>query len=227
VIELEGLVRRYGEREALSDVSLSLQAGQTLVVFGPNGAGKTTLLRVLATLLRPHAGEVTVLDRRLPQDAWAVRGRIGLLGHEPLLYRELTARENLRFHARLHGVEEDRVEEVLAALGLVDRAEEPLKTLSRGMVQRAAVARATLHDPELLLLDEPWANLDPAARELVEPLIGAGTGPGGLRTRVISSHDPSGGLSEADLVLGLRDGRPALLREVADIDPGEITELYR
>ncbi len=226
MIELEGLVRRYGEREALSDVSLSLHAGQTLVVFGPNGAGKTTLLRVLATLLRPHAGEVTVLDRRLPQDAWAVRGRIGLLGHEPLLYRELTARENLRFHARLHGVEEDRVEEVLAALGLVDRAEEPLKTLSRGMVQRAAVARATLHDPELLLLDEPWANLDPAARELVEPLIGAGTGPGGLRTRVISSHDPSGGLSEADLVLGLRDGRPALLREVADIDPGEITELY-
>jgi heme exporter protein A len=227
VIELEGLVRRYGEREALSDVSLSLSAGQTLVVFGPNGAGKTTLLRVLATLLRPHAGEVTVLNRRLPQDAWAVRGRIGLLGHEPLLYRELTARENLRFHARLHGVEEDRVEEVLAAVRLVDRAEEPLKTLSRGMVQRAAVARATLHDPELLLLDEPWANLDPAARELVEPLIGAGTDPARPRTRVISSHDPSGGLSEADLVLGLRDGRPALLREVADIDPGEITELYR
>jgi heme exporter protein A len=227
VIELEGLVRRYGEREALSDVSLSLAAGQTLVVFGGNGAGKTTLLRVLATLLRPHAGEVTVLARRLPQDAWAVRGRIGLLGHEPLLYRELTARENLRFHARLHGVEEDRVEEVLAAVRLSERAEEPLKTLSRGMVQRAAVARATLHDPELLLLDEPWANLDPAARELVEPLIGAGTGPGGPRTRVISSHDPSGGLSEADLVLGLRNGRPALLAKVADVDQSEITELYR
>ena len=227
MIELEGLVRRYGEREALSDVSLSLAAGQTLVVFGSNGAGKTTLLRVLATLLRPHAGEVTVLDRRLPQDAWAVRGRIGLLGHESLLYRELTARENLHFHARLHGVQEDRVEEVLAAVRLSERAEEPMKTLSRGMVQRAAVARATLHDPELLLLDEPWANLDPAARELVEPLIGAGTGPGGLRTRVISSHDPSGGLSEADLVLGLRDGRPALLAKVADVDPGEIAELYR
>jgi heme exporter protein A len=227
VIELEGLVRRYGEREALSDVSLSLAAGQTLVVFGGNGAGKTTLLRVLATLLRPHAGEVRVLARRLPQDAWAVRGRIGLLGHEPLLYRELTARENLRFHARLHGVEEDRVEEVLAAVRLSERAEEPLKTLSRGMVQRAAVARATLHDPELLLLDEPWANLDPAARELVEPLIGAGTDPARPRTRVISSHDPSGGLSEADLVLGLRNGRPALLAKVADVDPSEITELYR
>jgi heme exporter protein A len=227
VIQLEGLVRRYGEREALNDVSLSLSTGQTLVVFGPNGAGKTTLLRVLATLLRPHAGAVTVLDRRLPQDAWAVRGRVGLLGHEPLLYRELTARENLRFHARLHGVREDRVEEVLAAVRLVDRAEESLKTLSRGMVQRVAIARAVLHDPELLLLDEPWANLDPAARELVEPLIGAGTDPARPRTRVISSHDPGGGLSEADLVLGLRDGRPALLREIADVDPGEIAELYR
>jgi heme exporter protein A len=227
VIQLEGLVRRYGEREALNDVSLSLSTGQTLVVFGPNGAGKTTLLRVLATLLRPHAGAVTVLGRRLPQDAWAVRGRVGLLGHEPLLYRELTARENLRFHARLHGVREDRVEEVLAAVRLVDRAEESLKTLSRGMVQRVAIARAVLHDPELLLLDEPWANLDPAARELVEPLIGAGTDPARPRTRVISSHDPGGGLSEADLVLGLRDGRPALLREIADVDPGEIAELYR
>jgi heme exporter protein A len=223
VIELEGLVRRYGEREALSDVSLSLSAGQTLVVFGPNGAGKTTLLRILATLLRPHAGKVTVLDRRLPADAWAVRGRLGLLGHEPLLYRELTARENLRFHARLHGVEEDRVEEVLAAVRLSDRAGESLKTLSRGMVQRVAIARAVLHDPELLLLDEPWANLDPAARELVEPLIGAGS----QRTRVISSHDPGGGLSEADLVLGLRDGRPALLAKVADVEQGEIAELYR
>jgi heme exporter protein A len=223
VIELDGLVRRYGEREALSDVSLSLAAGQTLVVFGPNGAGKTTLLRVLSTLLRPHSGEVTVLDRRLPEDAWAVRGRVGLLGHEPLLYRELTARENLRFHARLHGVSEQRVEELLGAVALADRADEPLKTLSRGMVQRVAVARATLHDPELLLLDEPRANLDPAASELVEPLIGAST----RRTRVISSHDPSGGLSEADLVLGLRDGRPALLRQAADVDPGEIAELYR
>ena len=227
MIELEGLVRRYGEREALSDLSLSLSAGQTLVVFGPNGAGKTTLLRILATLLRPHAGKVTVLDRRLPAEAWAVRGQIGLLGHEPLLYRELTARENLHFHARLHGVQEDRVEEVLAVVRLSDRADESLKTLSRGMVQRVAIARAVLHDPELLLLDEPWANLDPAARELVEPLIGAGTGPGGLRTRVISSHDPGGGLSEADIVLGLRAGRVALLRAARNVGPEEIAELYR
>src|SRR5262249_13744626 len=103
-LRIEGLTRRYGEREALADLSLSLPRCATLVVFAPNGAGKPTLLRVLATLLRPHAGSVGVLGRSLPEEAWAVRGQIGLLGHEPLLYRELTARENLRFHARLHGV---------------------------------------------------------------------------------------------------------------------------
>jgi heme exporter protein A len=222
VLRLEGLARCYGEREALSDVSLSLGAGRTLVVFGPNGAGKTTLLRVLSTLLRPHAGRVSVLGKSLPEEAWAARGRIGLLGHEPLLYRELSARENLRFHARLHGIGEERVEELLRAVNMHDRAKEPLRTLSRGMVQRVAIARAVLHDPELLLLDEPRANLDPAASELVEPLIGAAS----RRTRVISSHDPGGGLREADLVLGLRDGRPALLRRAEDVDPGEIAELY-
>jgi heme exporter protein A len=222
-VEVERLARHYGEREALSGVSLSLNAGQTLVVFGPNGAGKTTLLRVLATLLRPHGGRVEVLGESIPERGWAVRGRIGLLGHEPLLYRELTARENLRFHARLHDVASERVEQLLASMRMEDRADEPIRTLSRGMVQRVAVARAVLHDPELLLLDEPRSNLDPAAAELVEPLIGAASG----RTRVICSHDPGGGLAEADLVLGLREGRAALLAPVDDVDAAAVTELYR
>jgi heme exporter protein A len=223
VLTLEGLTRNYGERAALGGVTLTLPAGQTLVVFGPNGAGKTTLLRVLATLLRPHSGCVTVLDRQLPDEAWQVRGRIGLLGHEPLLYRELTARENLCYHARLHGVPPERVEEQLQAVSMRSRADEPVRTLSRGMVQRVAVARATLHEPELLLLDEPYANLDPAAIELVEPLIGTESG----RTRVLTSHDPERGLAEADLVLGLRDGRVALLADAAGVEPHAIAELYR
>jgi heme exporter protein A len=222
-VELDGLTRRYGEREALGGVSLSLQEGQTLLVLGPNGAGKTTLLRVLATLLRPHAGLVRVLGSKLPDTAWAVRGRIGLLGHEPLLYRELSARENLRFHARLHGVAAERVEELLAAVGIAARAQEPLRTLSRGMVQRVAVARAVLHDPELLLLDEPRANLDPAGAELVEPLIGRESS----RTRVLCSHDPAADLAGADLVLGLRGGRPALLASPAALDDAAIAGLYK
>src|SRR3954452_12750720 len=130
-IELEGLTRRYGDREALSGVDLQLDAGATLVVFGPNGAGKTTLLRVLATLLRPHAGRARVLDHELPGEGWAVRGRIGFLGHAPLLYRDLTARENLRFHAKLHGVAGARVEELLARVEMDRRAGDPVRELSR------------------------------------------------------------------------------------------------
>jgi heme exporter protein A len=222
-LELVGLERRYGERIALADVTLSLERGATLVVFGPNGAGKSTLLRVLAGLLRPHEGTVRVLGHRLPEEDWAVRGRIGLLGHEPLLYRDLTGRENLRYHASLHGVGGERIDEVLDAVGMRRRADEPVRSLSRGMVQRLAVCRAVLHDPDVLLLDEPRANLDPAAGELVEPMIGRASG----RTRVVTSHDPSGGLAEADLVLGLRDGRPELLGAAVDLDATRIAELYR
>jgi heme exporter protein A len=219
-IELAGLTRAYGDRIALRDISLSLEPGRTLVVFGPNGAGKSTLLRVLATLLRPTAGVVRVLGQDLPAKAWAVRGRIGLLGHDPLLYRELTGRENLRFHARLHKVEPARVEEVLEAVQLSGRADEPVRTLSRGTVQRLAVARAVLHEPELLLLDEPRANLDPAAAVLVEPLLAG-------RTRVLTSHDPAGGLAEADVALGLRNGRAALFAPAAAVSASDVGALYR
>ena len=222
-IELEGLTRRYGERVALRDVTLSLPAGATLVVFGPNGAGKSTLLRVLSTLLRPHSGTARVLGRPLPEEGWAIRGRVGLLGHAPLLYRDLTGRENLAFHARLHDVALARADALLDQVGLASRAQDKVHTYSRGMVQRLAVCRAVLHDPELLLLDEPRANLDPAAREIVEPLIGAASG----RTRVVTSHDPAGGLADADLALGLRDGAAALLAPADAVDPAQIGALYR
>ena len=222
-IELGGLTRRYGERVALQDVTLTLPAGATLVVFGPNGAGKSTLLRVLATLLRPHAGTVRVLGRALPDEGWAVRGRIGLLGHAPLLYRDLSGRENLAYHARLHGVAPERARELLERMGLSARADDKVHTYSRGMVQRLAVCRAVLHDPEVLLLDEPRANLDPAAAELVEPLIGAASG----RTRIVTSHDPAGGLAEADVALGLRAGRADLLAPAGEIDVARIGALYR
>jgi len=222
-IELDGLTRRYGERVALQDVTLTVPAGTTLVVFGPNGAGKSTLLRVLATLLRPHAGVVRVLGRALPDDGWAIRGRIGLLTHEPLLYRDLSGRENLRFHARLHGVGFTRVEELLDRVGLKLRADDRVHTYSRGMVQRLAVCRAVLHDPDVLLLDEPRANLDPAATDLVEPLIGAASG----RTRVVTSHDPAGGLAEADIALGLRGGRTMFVEAANRVRNAEIGALYR
>jgi heme exporter protein A len=222
-IELRGLARHFGERTALEQVSVRLGAGATLAVLGRNGAGKSTLLRILATLLRPHAGELAIFGEPVPKRAFAVRAKLGLLGHEPLLYRDLNGRENLRYHADLHRVGHDRVEELLDAVQMRDRAEDPVRTLSRGMVQRLAVCRAVLHRPELLLLDEPRASLDPAGAELVEPLIGAAGG----RTRVITSHDPAGGLAEADVALGLRAGHPALLAPAAQVSREEIGALYR
>jgi heme exporter protein A len=204
-IELDGLERRYGERVALAGVSVSVPAGATLAVLGGNGAGKTTLLRVLAGLLRPHGGSARVLGAALPGERWKLPARVGYLGHEPLLYRELTGRENLRYHADLHGVVHSRLEPLLAQLGVEHRADEPVRDLSRGLVQRFAIARAVLHDPPLLLLDEPRANLDPSAAELAEPLIGRSAG----RTRVLVSHDVRGALDESDAALGLRAGRPA------------------
>jgi len=221
-VELRDLGRAYGERVALSGVTLALPRGQTLAVFGANGAGKTTLLRILATLLRPHRGEARVLGRALPDEGWAVRGRVGLLGHDPLLYRDLTARENLRFHARLHRAPVERIEALLDAVGMARRADEPVHTLSRGMTQRVAVCRAVLHEPELLLLDEPLANLDPGAAAAVEPLIGPGCG----ATRVVISHDVAHGLAEADLVLGLRGGRQAVLAARAGLAEASLRELY-
>jgi heme exporter protein A len=217
IIELADVGRAYGERVALAGVTLSLEAGETLAVFGANGAGKTTLLRILATLLRPHRGTARVLGRELPREGWAVRGRIGFLGHEPLLYRDLTARENLRFHARLHGVPLARADELLDAVGLRARADDPVHTFSRGMVQRTAVCRALLHSPELLLLDEPLAGLDPGAATAVASLL---AGP----TRVLISHDVEQGLEGADLVLGLRAGRVAFCSRSASAE--DVRGLY-
>jgi heme exporter protein A len=221
-IELRGLVRHFGERTVLRKVSVQVPAGATLAVLGRNGAGKSTLLRILATLLRPHGGEVSVLGEPLPRRAWAVRGRLGLLPHEPLLYRDLSGRENLGYHARLHGVAPRRVEELLEAVGMTERAAEPVRLLSRGMVQRLAVCRAVLHAPSVLLLDEPLANLDPAATGLVEPLIGRSCG----ATRVLTSHDPKAALAEADLVLGLQDGRAAFVTEPDKVEPAAVERLY-
>ena len=217
-IELRGVSRYFGERTALRNLSVTVPAGTTLAVLGHNGAGKSTLLRILATLLRPHAGDVELLGEPLPRRAFAVRAEIGFLAHEPLLYGELTARENLRYHARLRGVSEDRVEEVLEAVAMERRADDPVRLLSRGMVQRVAICRAVLHRPRVLLLDEPRANLDPAAGELVEPLIGRASG----CTRVLTSHDPQAALKEADIVLALKNGASTYVGDPAKLETSSL-----
>jgi heme exporter protein A len=209
-LSLTGLRRDFGERTALDGVSVELAAGESLVVLGPNGAGKTTLLRVLATLLRPSGGQARVLGCELPREAWRLRGRIGYLGHEQLLYRDLTGRENLAFHARLHGLSRGlakaRIGALLAVVEIERRADERVAELSAGMRQRLAICRCVLHEPELLLLDEPDSNLDSDGRELARELIGAGAG----RTRVLVTHDPERHLPDADRVLRLGIGEAAV-----------------
>ena len=216
-LAVAALRRDFGERSALDGVGFELAGGSSLVVLGPNGSGKTTLLRILATLLRPSGGQVRVLGCALPDEAWKLRGRVGYLGHEPLLYRDLSGRENLRFHARLHGIEreaaEARIGELLAAIGMQRRADGRVAELSAGMRQRLAVCRCVLHKPALLLLDEPDSNLDVEGRELARTLIG----PGGGRTRVLVTHDPERSLPDAERVLLLGHGGHAV-RECAAAD---------
>ena len=225
-VELSGLWREFGERAVLRDVTTEIPVGSTLSVLGPNGAGKTTLLRILATLLRPTSGEVTVLGSALPRDAWQVRGRIGYLAHEPLLYRDLTGAENLRFQARLHGIPEEgeeRIARLLDAVRMSRRADEQVRNLSAGMVQRLAVCRALLHEPELLLLDEPTSHLDPEAAGIVEPLLGSAPG----RTRVVVTHDVDAALAQADLVLALRaGGSVAYAGPASGLSAGDARAIY-
>lgn len=220
------LYRAFGDTWVLRDVSIRLEPGRTLAVIGANGAGKSTLLRILATLLRPTEGDVSVLGCALPRESWLLRGRIGYLGHGALLYRDLTAVENLRFAARLFGIEDgggERIEALLEQVGLSHRLGTRVGEMSAGMVQRLAICRTVLHEPELLLLDEPAAHLDPEAAGMVAPLIGPAAG----RTRVVVTHDVDSALAEADHVLALgRDGTVAFEGPAADLDGARAREVY-
>jgi len=202
-IELRGMGRDFGERAALAGIDVRLPEGQTLAVLGANGSGKTTLLRVLAGLLRPSSGEATVLGCKLPGEAWRLRGRVGYLSHSPLLYRDLSPRENLVLSARLQGIwgerAEARMKDLLERVGMEGRADDRVAELSAGMAQRVAACMAVLHDPPLLLLDEPDSHLDGDARERVAGLIA----PAPARTRVIVSHDRERALADADMALEL------------------------
>ncbi len=219
-----GLIAAHGLTPVIRDLDLDIPAGTTVALLGGNGTGKSTLLRLLAGLRSPRRGELAVLGHPLPADRWAIRGKVGVVAHHPLLYRELTIAENLTYHARLHRLPPERVEEVLDLAELRERAGQPVGALSRGLVQRASVARALLPDPPLLLLDEPLANLDPVVAELVGGLLGPREG----RTRVIASHDPERALAEADLVVVL--GAGAAVRHVgpaSGVTVAEVEAMYR
>jgi ABC-type multidrug transport system ATPase subunit len=202
-IDLAGLRKDFGDRTALAGVDLRVERGESVALLGPNGSGKSTLLRILAGLLRPTSGEVSVLGCSLPKETHRLRGQIGYLGHEPLLYRDLSPRENLQLAAALHGIEADaadpRIDALLDAVGMSARAGDRVAELSAGMKQRIDICRAVLHEPSLLLLDEPDAHLDPDARRRLAPLIDTGN----ARARLVVSHERGPATEAADFVLEL------------------------
>ncbi len=206
ILEASGVSRRFGWRWALRGVDLAIARGRRMAVLGANGSGKTTLLKTLAGLLRPNEGEVRLGGEPMTT---AARGRIGLLGHEPFLYPALTLRENLEFFAKLFrlppGAVRERIGRVCGALDLTDRLDEPIRALSQGLCQRAALARAMLHEPEVYLLDEPFSGLDPGAAESLEGLLRNLPGGGG-RSVVLTTHDIGRALDLTDEVVVLARG---------------------
>jgi len=173
MIELRKLTKAFGSKVALRGVDLRVEAGESLVIFGPNGAGKSTLIRILSSLSRPTGGRVLIGGLDLATHADGIRRYLGVVSHAPLLYDSLTAEENLRFFAQLYGMKDpaSRIAEMLERVGLTARRNDLVRTFSRGMVQRLAIARALLHDPQVLLLDEPDTGLDPQAAEMLHGLL--------------------------------------------------------
>jgi len=206
-VQARGLEKSFSEWPVLWDLDLSVPWGQTLVLFGANGAGKTTLLRILATHVRPDHGSIAVAGHNLRTRPEEVRRRIGVVGHRSLLYDDLTCRENLVYYGRLYGLKDHkpRVDEVLEQVRLSNRADHRVRTLSNGMQKRAAIARAILHQPDVLLLDEPEAGLDMESVSILGTLLAEWTDSG--RSVVMTTHDLDLGLSWGHQAGVLRGGK--------------------
>jgi heme exporter protein A len=203
-VEAIGIAHAFGGARVLRGIDLRVEAGERVAVFGPNGAGKSTLLRVLATLIRPTTGTVRLLGLDPSRELLAVRRRIGVVGHRTYLDEQLTAAENLRYYGRLYSVAalEPRIAELLDLVGLRRRADDRVRVFSRGMQQRLAIARALLHDPDLLLLDEPDTGLDAQAVDLLARAVDR---PG--RAVVLASHHPERAMRIAGRAVTIVDGR--------------------
>jgi heme ABC exporter ATP-binding subunit CcmA len=222
-VEVRDVSRHFGRRRALARVTMDLASGDLVGLFGPNGAGKSTLLGVLSTLMRPTTGEVTYGGRSARDWGEALRGRIGVLGHDLFLYADLTARENLEFFGRLYGIAHlpARVHEALAAGRLADRGDDRVGSFSRGMRQRLALERALLHRPQLLLLDEPFTGLDDASVSLLAERLTAVRATGAIV--VMATHDFESAEGIVTSAWCLQDGRARALAPTG----GSLRQRYR
>ena len=189
MIEVRKLVKRFGLKSVLRGMDINVSQGEFVALLGPNGAGKTTFLRILATLSRPSLGSIRVAGHQLPSQASSVRKKLGVVSHMPLLYGDLTAEENLRFFGRMYNINDpvNRIKEVLNMVGLTSRRKDLVRTFSRGMQQRLAIGRAVLHDPEVMLFDEPHTGLDQDACDMLDKVLRDVAARG--RTVVMTSHD--------------------------------------
>ena len=227
MIEVRKLIKRFGPKTVLHGLDFQVQPGEFVALLGPNGAGKTTFLRILASLSRPALGEVRVAGYRLPQQAAAVRRSLGVVSHQPLLYGDLTAEENLQFYGRMYGIENlaKRVDVVLDMVGLKLRRRDLVRTFSRGMQQRLAIGRAVLHDPDVMLFDEPHTGLDQDACAMLDGVLREVAARG--RTVVMTSHDLARAADLASRFDVLSRGRIIASIQRTDLPPDALLGFYR
>jgi heme exporter protein A len=221
------LIKRFGLKTVLRGLDFRVEAGEFVALLGPNGAGKTTFLRILASLSQPALGTVRVAGYRLPDQAAAVRRKLGVVSHLPLLYGDLTAEENLRFYGRMYGVPDlsRRVDGVLGMVGLAERKRDLVRTFSRGMQQRLAIGRAVLHGPEVMLFDEPHTGLDQDACTMLDQVLREVAARG--RTVVMTSHDLSRAANLASRFDVLSRGVIVASARREEMDPNYLLTFYR
>ena len=226
MIEAQRLVKTFGLKPVLRGLDFRVEHGEFVALVGPNGAGKTTFLRILATLSRPSMGEVRVAGHPLPAQATAVRRCLGVVTHQPLLYGDMTAEENLRFYGRMYGVRnlQQRIEDVLEMVGLIALRRDLVRQFSRGMQQRLSIGRAILHDPRILLFDEPHTGLDQEAAAILDTLLSDVADRG--RTVVMTSHDLTRATDLADRIDILHKGKIAASVRRGEVDLAELPALY-
>jgi heme exporter protein A len=227
MITVRKLIKRFGLKTVLRGLDFQVEQGEFVALLGPNGAGKTTFLRILSSLSRPTMGEVTIAGYHLPNQAAAVRSRLGVVSHLPLLYGDLTAEENLQFYARMYGVldTDDRISEVLDLIGLKQRRRDLVRTFSRGMQQRLAIGRAVLHDPDVMLFDEPHTGLDQDACIMLDGVLSEVAARG--RTVVMTSHDLARAADLASRFDILSRGVITTSVQRTEIDTDDLLAVYR
>ena len=227
ILQVKKLYKRFGLKTVLRSLDFSVESGEFVALLGPNGAGKTTFLRILASLSRPTLGEVRVAGYRLPEQAAQVRRRLGVVSHLPLLYGDLSAEENLIFYGKMYGVAglQKRVSEILELVGLTLRRKDLVRTFSRGMQQRLAIGRAVLHDPEVMLFDEPHTGLDQEACAMLDGVLQEVAARG--RTVVMTSHDLVRTADLASRFDVLSKGQIVASIQRSDLDPDQLLAFYR